>query len=326
MGAQTNIQWCDHTYNPWRGCRKVAEECENCYITGTTPFRVAGQTHGSVRVRAGEDHRKEPLRWNKRPWICDHCGFASAIRDGLCGSCKQVGKHRAKVFSLSLGDWLDKENVEIEWFVELLWTIFSTPELTYLLVTKRPGNFPDRIYKAAASAGLTGQPQNFVLWLYEWAQGKAPANVWIGVSQGADQEAALEIPAVVHFLSCEPMLRPLDMTHAYRFDWIIFGGESGTNARPCNVDWIQEGLKYCRENEIAAFVKQLGAAPVYTAAGMEFKSEDGRDFVRQRMADPKCWIPYNSPHNLAPKITHKKGGDMAEWPEQLRVREFPKVK
>jgi protein gp37 len=265
MGAQTNIQWCDHTYNPWRGCRKVAAECENCYITGTTPFRVAGQTHGSVRVRAGEDHRKEPLRWNKKA---------------------AVAGERERVFCLSLGDWLDDENVPIEWLCDLLKMIQATPWLDWLLLTKRPGNFQKRVGEVAYHWGTSCEIAEW--WAY---RSVPPNNVWIGVSQGADQAAALAIPAAVHFLSCEPMLRPLDTTHAARFDWIIFGGESGPGARSCDIEWIQDGISYCRVNGIAPFVKQLGS---------------------------NCL--------QARQLKHKKGGDMAEWPEQLRVREFPKVK
>jgi len=136
-------------------------------------------------------------------------------------------------------------------------------------------------------------------WLINWkgvVYTAAPrnSNIWIGVSAGADQAAALEIPARIHFLSCEPMLHPLDTTHAARFDWKIFGGESGAHARPCRTDWIREGVIFCRDYKIAAFVKQLGT-----------RAQD----------------PTGEPLRL--RDSH--GGDMSEWPEDLRVREFPVV-
>jgi protein gp37 len=219
MGENTNIQWTDHTHNPWRGCRKVAPECANCYIVTTPIFRFTKQTHGSVRTRAGEGHLREPYKWN-----------AAAEAAGRID----------RVFCLSLGDWLDDENVPVEWRARLLRTIRETRNLTWQLLTKRPKNWARLIKEAIGFHYETD------CWLCDWLKdGRPPENVWIGVSAGADQKAALDIPAKVHFLSCEPMLRPLDTTYAGEFDWIIFGGESGPKARQCRVKWILDGLNFC---------------------------------------------------------------------------------
>lgn len=153
----------------------------------------------------------------------------------------------------------------------------------------------------------------------------APSNVWIGVSAGADQKAALDIPAKIHFLSCEPMLHALSVHYpepfntVARFDWIIFGGESGKNARPCNIEWIKQGLAFCRANKIAAFVKQMGRNVVdRNDAGFE--------------GDPGEWPMDTQYHEIdtgyqgAPVrvlLRDSHGGDMSEWPEDLRVRQFP---
>lgn len=316
MGHSTQIQWCDHTYNPWRGCRRVADECKHCYITTTVPFRTSGQKHGADRVRAGEDYRKEPLRWNKKPWICDHCGLASATLDGICPSCQGVGKHRARVFTLSLGDWLDDENVDITWFVDLLWTIYKTPNLDYLTCTKRPQNFRARMRDAVLWLDQNCHDDAFWCWVAEWVGGASvPENVWIGVSAGADQAVALAIPARVHFLSCEPMLRPMDTTYAAYFAWIIFGGESDTNvpARACQIEWISEGIEFCRKHGIAPFVKQLGSNAV-------------RSCLKCSVAgNPDCLLCNGTALIPAGYFKHKKAGDISEWPEALRVREFPKL-
>jgi protein gp37 len=265
VSENTKIQWAHHTYNPWRGCRKVAPECANCYITSTPPFRMTGQTHGSVRVRAGGKALSEPLKWH-----------AAAERAG----------ERHRVFCLSLGDWLDDENVPIEWLADLLAMIQATPNLDWLLLTKRPQNWITRINMALAMCEAE-------IWevLDFWKTGTPPANVWIGVSAGADQSAALAIPARVHFLSCEPMLHALDETHAAKFDWIILGGESGHNARMCGLGWIRDAKVFCQERGIACFVKQLGSN---IASG-------------GTIDHPK----------------DKKGGDPSEWPEDIRVRQFP---
>ncbi len=93
------------------------------------------------------------------------------------------------------------------------------------------------------------------------------------------------------------MLHEMYVEHAAKFDWIIFGGESGPRARACSLDWIREGVKFCRERNIACFVKQLGAKVTFER--WEWKLQDDM------------------------KLKDKKGGDPLEWPEDLRVREFP---
>lgn len=298
MGKLTKIPWCDHTYNPWRGCRKVAPECENCYITDTAPLRTIGQKHGSQRVRAGDATLKEPLRWNR----VAQCNCGAAGTGGReCGFCAG-GCIRPRVFCLSLGDWLDDENVPIGWLADLLRMIHDTPNLDWLLLTKRPQNWRERIDDAAATIAMEGYEAEEEI-VSGWLNGEPPANIWIGVSAGADQAAALAIPAPIHFLSCEPMLKPMDTTHAAKFDWIIFGGESGKNARPCDIQWIRGGLTFCRINGVKAFVKQLGSLSIWTnpEARSEYDEGAGRN-----------------------EFTDKKGGDPEEWPgEDLRVREFP---
>ncbi len=275
----SNIQWCDYTFNAWMGCRKVAPECVNCYITSTPPFRFRKLTHGPARVRTAESTWKQPLAWNRK---------AEGAAD------------RPRVFCLSLGDWLDDEGVPIEWLADLLKLIHDTPNLDWLLLTKRPQNWHRRMEAVRDWCIKDAGESDFDLHLFvhNWfarCDIAPPANVWIGVSAGADQAAALNIPARVHFLSCEPMLRPLDAEHASDFDWIIFGGESGKKARRCSTQWIRDGVAYCNAFGVAPFVKQMGS---------------------------NCTDPTGEPLRL--KDSH--GGDMTEWCEDLRVREFPTVK
>jgi protein gp37 len=262
------IQWTDHTFNAWEGCTKVAPECKNCYAETLVDHRFsrAKWGKGQPRHRTSAAYWKQPLQWN---------------REAERAPC------RPRVFCLSLGDWLDEE-VPIEWLADLLKLIHDTPNLDWLLLNKRPQNFTERL-TATLYADKYGQQ-------VAWLDGRHPENVWIGVSAGADQAASLEIPAKIHFLSCEPMLKPLD--HYYlptqEFDWIIFGGESGKNARLCDVDWIRDGIAFCKRLQIACFVKQLGA-----------------NIVDNTVITPPG------------KLQDSHGGDWDEWPDELRVREFP---
>jgi len=321
---------------------KPIEECFLCYAKtlddnrysktldgGTKENPISHWGHSAQRHRTSEENWKNPLKWDRAaeryPDECAKCSArlnakaqkmigntscpsqrnAAGDFDSSAPRCggKILRNVRPRVFCLSLGDWLDDENVPIEWLADLLAVIHATPHLDWLLLTKRPQNWRDRIATAMVwIVGNTGEVKA-IDWLQGWADGEAPANVWIGVSAGADQAAALAIPARIHFLSCEPMLRPLDTTHAAEFDMIIFGGESGNmkhenpkkRPRPCNMDWIRFGVEFCREHGIAPFVKQMGSNCRWTGVGESFAFKD------------------------------RKGEDPAEWPEDLRVREFPTV-
>lgn len=291
----SNIQWCDYTFNPWIGCRKVAPECKNCYaetldinrfsktMPGCSKEHPISHWGSGPRYRTSESNWREPMKWNRLALL------RAAMSPGFYA--------RPRVFCASLSDWLDDENVPSEWLRDLLSLIHETPNIDWLLLTKRPQNWKSRIEAALLSAqDDSGDDQPEWEWLEGWVcYDSPPENVWIGVSAGADQSAALAIPAKVHFLSCEPMLHDMDTTLARGFSWIIFGGESGKNARPCHTDWIRSGVEFCRENNIAPFVKQMGSN-CYAAGG-----------------DQKYLIAMKDSH----------GGDMSEWPEDLRVREFP---
>jgi protein gp37 len=223
----------------------------------------------------------------------------------------------------SLCDWLDPE-VPVEWLARFIRLIHDTPNLTWLLLTKRPELWRERINRAVAvhcDEPWSSERADVRNWLIKWVDhGIAPANVWVGTSvedrPRADERipALLQIPAVGRFLSVEPLLGPVDvrcgfdhLVHPDRptINWVIIGGESGPSARPCNVEWVRSLVRQSQGAGVPVFVKQLGARPVgrWTASPAESGLGEG-------------W-----PAGL--KIAHPKGGDPAEWPEDLRVREFP---
>lgn len=308
---------------------------------------------GQPRQRTSAANWKLPLKWNKTPWICNLCGTAHAIQGELrCGAgetstsrgCEGKTYHRARVFCASLSDWLDDE-VPVEWLADLLQMIHDTPNLDWQNLTKRPENFFPRLrlameflYKKDVEASAVAD------WIREWIDGRAPANIWLGVSvedqKRADERipALLRIPAKVRFLSVEPLLGEIDLglnfgcrgcnhpgniVMALNEDgncstcngtrqepsgihWCIIGGESGRGARPCNVEWIRSLVGQCKAASVAVFVKQLGS-----------------NIVRQKIlqgGNPPI-VSETETHRM--RSIHPKGGDMDEWPEDLRVREFP---
>jgi len=177
-----------------------------------------------------------------------------------------------RVFTCSWSDWFIED--ADEWRPEAWEVIRHTPHLTYQILTKRPELIADR---------LPG----------DWGRGWP--NVWLGVSVENRRfvwraEWLAAIPAVVHFLSCEPLLGPLDLSSSVldssgpHMEWVIAGGESGARARATDLAWLRSLRDQCQGVHVPYFVKQIGVV----AAG-------GRG----------------------------KGGDMEAWPEDLRVREMP---
>jgi protein gp37 len=330
MGTDTKIEWCDHSWSPWRGCTKVSPGCANCYaetLSKRNPAVLGQWGRGKPRVLA--KNWGDPVRWN-RP---DADGFL--VHD------------RPTVFP-SLCDWLDDE-VPVEWLAEFMQLIHDTPNLRWLLLTKRPENFFPRLDRAAGHLGKLGESGDKAAsdtWgmVFDWIKGIPPSNVWVGASvedqKRSDERipALLRIPAVGRFLSVEPLLGEVDVNRwldpiaevkrdvarvrphpdeaaqaiaeaweAPRIRWVIIGGESGPGSRPCSVDWIRSLVRQCRVAGVPAFVKQLGK---HCEAG-DLNLAPLR--VDEHDADDTAWL----------RLTHPKGGDPAEWPEDLRVREFP---
>ena len=316
MSEQTKISWCDSTLNFWEGCTKVSAGCAHCYAEARDKRFTGGLHWGKGKDRRkSKSAVKDALAFNRKPWICDECG--ETARPDLNGHptnpwCEVCGAetpwHLRRIFSLSLGDWLDDE-VLIECLAEMLDTIRQCDQVTWILCTKRPENWYSRLLSVCARMAALGdlpQQETFFLWVDDWLKGTPPANIILLTSVENQEQAEiripqlLKIPAACRGLSLEPLLGPVDVSHwcieggGGGLDWLIIGGESGTDARPCNVDWIRSLVQQGKAAGVATFVKQLGADPTY-----------GNDTP----------IPEN--------LRDKKGGDPTEWPADLRVQEWP---
>jgi protein gp37 len=235
---------------------------------------------GKPRVRAVPATFNAPLKWNKKPWVCDRCGAARSYQghEKSASACTCISgnkeSHRRRVFSLSLGDWLDPE-VPVEWLADMLDVIRRCPDLDFLLLTKRPELWTERMHDAYRSYRNTESGMATANWLGEWTRrtpSNPPSNIWLGVSV-ENQEAAdrripelLKIPAKVRFLSVEPLLEEVNLEHwlieggGGGIDWCIVGGESGPNRRDCGVDAIVSVAEQCQADGVPVFVKQDCAA------------------------------------------------------------------
>lgn len=287
MSSNSKIEWTHHTFNPVRGCTKISPGCANCYAETTSKRnpKVLGQWGPNApRALAAESAWGEPYHWNQ--------------------AALAAGEHH-RVFCASLADWLE-DRWPLESLARLLQTIHDTPELDWLLLTKRPESWASRIDTVMLSAEELGIEARTALSLAKWLDGYPPQNVWIGTSI-ENQEWAyrrvpdlLKIPARVRFLSVEPMLEAINIEWAFRWtdtikipavDWVICGGESGKKARPFDLAFAWNLLDQCRTAQVPFFMKQLGSNA--WAAGMRLD------------------------------IKHPKGGDPEEWPADLQIREFP---
>lgn len=222
MGANSKIEWTNHTFNPWWGCVKVSPACDSCYAESFAK-RVGQAVWGKEASRRffGDAHWNEPVKWNR-----------DAAKAG----------QRARVFCASMADvFEDRPDLE-EPRGRLFGLIEATPMLDWLLLTKRPQN----IAKMVPTAWLT-HPQ---------------PNVWYGTTVESPDYLwrvyqLRDVRAAVRFISYEPALAdvrwPLTGIH-----WLIAGGESGAHPREPEADWIRSARDQAVAAGVAFLFKQWG--------------------------------------------------------------------
>jgi protein gp37 len=303
--GDTNIEWATKVWNPTRGCSRVSEGCRHCYAERQAIRHSGPGGHYEGLVRLG----KQGPQWTGEVRVID-------------GKLKepQAWRKPERIFVNSMSD-LFHEKLAWERDIDRVWSVMvSCDRHAYLVLTKRAENMRDYVsdwYRRSRSAVLE--------------------NIWLGVSV-EDQATAderipllLETPAAVRFISYEPALGPVDVAPWLRrmvvgptddltdrmvqdgwshsggqgdhpaLNWVIVGGESGPAARPFALGWARSTIEQCREARVPCFVKQLGAHPMVSVGG-----DLGYPPISLKLAD-------------------RKGGDMAEWPNDLRVREFPRA-
>lgn len=224
MAKNSKIEWTHHTFNPWWGCVKVSNACRSCYAEAWAK-RVGVDAWGrkSDRRFFSDKHWSEPLRWNLDA---------------------QTAGERRRVFCASMADVFEAR-AELKPWRERLWQLISdTPNLDWLLLTKRPQNLSRYL-----PADLDRE------------------NIWLGVTAEAQRWADKRIELLVgerakyRFLSCEPLLGPLDLSNWLsqgQINWVIAGGESGGNARPTDPRWVQALRDQCVSSNVPFHFKQWG--------------------------------------------------------------------
>lgn len=219
---ETEIAWCDSTFNPWWGCVKISPGCKHCYAE-TFSRRVGLKVWGadSDHRRFGDKHWNEPLKWN-----------AAAAKSGKPW----------RVFCASMADVFEGRPEDHGNRVRLWNLIEQTPALTWLLLTKRPENMRDLApwneWPRNVWAGCTVESPDYLHRLDELRK----------------------VPATVRFVSYEPALADLGRVNLDGIHWLICGAESGHGARPMAVDWARSIRDQCAAADVAFFFKQFADA------------------------------------------------------------------
>ena len=249
----SKISWTDHTFNPWWGCVHVSPGCDHCYAeTWANRYNPGLWGVDGTRRLFGDNHWNAPVKWN-----------AAAEKAGV----------RARVFCASMADVFESRDDVFEARLRLWELIHRTPWLDWMLLTKRPENIMARLP-------------------HGWSDDPMP-NVWLGTTCENQEQAdkripeLLKVPAAVRFLSCEPLLGPVNLDFwidAYwnpnirdlitkrkegswvqvespaeqALHWVICGGESGHGARPMKPDWARSLRDQCQAAGVAYHFKQWG--------------------------------------------------------------------
>lgn len=348
MSAATSIEWTDRTWNPVTGCTKVSQGCKHCYAEGVAE-RFWGSQYGQVAVgptlpdggptawrarrftdvQTHDDRLFEPLRWRKG----------------------------ARVFVNSMSD-LFHEDVPDEFIDRVFAVMAFARHHTFQVLTKRPERMRAYLTEPrrqrvvdAGEAWTPSRPPAHWYHISDWSCRTSPwplPNVWLGVSV-EDQVTAdlripqlLDTPAAIRFVSAEPLLSgidvrrwmrcytsartggsvgPVEITERPGFDWLIVGGESGPHARPFALEWASSLVDQvrCSMGGTQLFVKQLGAYVVSEQRAAANEAE-----MRAILGPDTTWPTHRWLWRAG--LKNRKGGDPAEWPTHLQVREFPEVR
>jgi len=227
MAEESGISWTDATFNPWIGCTRVSPACDHCYAARDNERRKWVPSWGGPGLPPSPRKRtktwRDPIKWNRKA--------------------AETGRP-LRVFCASLADVFDNEAPD-EWRTDLWQLLRETPNLRWILLTKRIGNAakmlpPDWPFP---NAGLMATLANQEEWDRDYRKLKATPAAWHGVS-------------------AEPLLGPIDMEpmtfHHGPVDWMITGGESGPVRRPLDMQWVRDIRDQCARFGVTFHHKQNG--------------------------------------------------------------------
>lgn len=239
----SKISWLNggNTFNPWIGCTPVSAACANCYAKRENARRGWCADFNRDRHVTSDAYWRQPLVWNK---------VSDPARPTL-------------VFCGSLCDVFERDTALYEPRRKLFDLIAATPNLMWLLLTKRPENVKD-----CCVASFWKHETHGLGW--HWVNGEYPKNVWLGVTvenqKAADERIPilLDVPCAGRFVSCEPLLGTVDLEPWLHgpcpLDWVIAGGERGPHSRESTFFSFESLAEECSGYNVPFFFKQYGDA------------------------------------------------------------------
>jgi len=299
MGDNTGIEWTDATWNPTTGCTKVSQGCKHCYAERDWPRLVhlpAYQGREFTDVACHPERLDQPLRW-KKP---------------------------RRIFVNSMSD-LFHEDIPDEFIEQVFAVMALCPQHIFQVLTKRPERMRKHpIFTHSGNCLWVGVRQcaEKLFGKDPGALNKALLNVHIGVSV-EDQFTAderipllLQTPAVVRWISAEPLLGPIDLrlgrlaewnrllavhngnTDGTHIHWVVAGGESGPKARPSHPDWFRSLRDQCKAAGVPFLFKQWGewgGDAILKAAGLREFDDSGIDGYNDKFGEKMVshWVQWN---------------------------------
>jgi protein gp37 len=308
---RTSIEWCDFTANPLKfrdaagkvvwGCVHASPGCQHCYA----------ETLAKRYGRGGPFNL--PTMKGLTPFLDD-----GELRKML--TYKPASGKRCFVGDMTdvFGEWVPDA------LLDRLFAVFAQRrDVTWQVLTKRADRMREYCSRLPNrgcnySLSIAGFGSTSVLWGHMDLQPWPLPNVWLGVSvEDQDRlariDALKDTPAAVCFVSFEPLLEDFGAVLLDGIQWAIIGGESGAGARTCSVDWIRSLVRQCQGASVPVFVKQLGSKPLDWSMAQptgNFRTDPESGKRQLQVAQPL--------------LRDRKGGNPAEWPQDLRIREFPR--
>lgn len=361
--AETAIEWAHYTWNPWRGCSKVHTGCLNCYAERNVGVKLHGiqwgtSSQGGTRTRLADQGWRDPGKWNRRSYAAglssvgspeNHRVFCASLADifetwdgpildhtktplMICQQCRRI-HHPQPEYGPGCCGLQTRPLTMDDLRLTVGRQIRNCEYLDWLLLTKRPAS----IRGMAEQMGILGLRN---VWHGTSVSDQPTANLWVSRLVRQDLGQSLR------WVSVEPLVGPVKLdsldnggggelydalrgvvkqpdgnqfraSDAAPLDWVVVGGESGPGARVCDVRWILDLVRQCQSAGVPVFVKQLGSNVIDSRVlgnGMPGAWwPDGTRFLHRA----------GSRYRNGIGLQHKKGGDPAEWPERLRVRQLP---
>lgn len=276
MGAKSGIEWTEATWNPVTGCDKVSQGCKHCYaLAQAKRLQAMGSARyaNGFKVTTHQDVLELPYRWQRSRRIFVNSMsdlFHKDVPDGFIAWVFDVmGQASQHTYQI-----LTKRPERMAEFCRR-WSDHVEPDAPPICMARGPAETRQayRSGRAMLFADMLDEmgppPEDAAYPTYGWLEGQRwwPAvlpNVWLGTSVESQDvidrvRLLTETPAAVRFLSCEPLLGPLDLApYLDKIDWVIVGGESGPHARPMEADWVRGVRDQCLAAGTAFFFKQWG--------------------------------------------------------------------